>query len=61
MAAAAGLHSPRAIADALRALTASPRYRAALGRPGAMRVDLDGSVIEPVSPEHQAHARAAVL
>lgn len=49
-AAAAGLHSPRAVQDALHAHTACPRYRSALSRPGAMRVALDGTQIAPVTP-----------
>jgi hypothetical protein len=36
--AAAGLHSPRAVQDAIHAHTACPRYRDALSHPAAMRV-----------------------
>ena len=36
----------------------TPAYRAALAAPGAMRAGLDGSVTEPVVPEHQEAARA---
>jgi sRNA-binding protein len=49
MTAADGLHSCRAIRDALHAHTSSPRYKAALSQSGAMRVALDGTEIEPVS------------
>lgn len=48
-AAAAGLHSSRAIRDALHAHASSPRYRAALDLPGAVRVALDGTPVEPVT------------
>jgi sRNA-binding protein len=58
IAAASDLHSPRAISDALRAHVASPKYVAALSRPGAVRVSLSGEPVEPVSPDHQAHAAA---
>jgi sRNA-binding protein len=34
-----------------------PVYRAALRQPGAQRVDLDGSVVAPVTAEEQAMAR----
>ena len=34
-----------------------PVYRAALRKPGAQRVDLDGSVVAPVTAEEQAMAR----
>ena len=34
-----------------------PTYRAALRQPGAQRVDLDGSVVAPVTAEEQAMAR----
>ena len=34
-----------------------PAYRAALRQPGAQRVDLDGSVVAPVTAEEQAKAR----
>ena len=34
-----------------------PVYRAALRQPGAQRVDLDGSVVAPVTAEEQAKAR----
>ena len=34
-----------------------PAYRAALRQPGAKRVDLDGSVVAPVTAEDQAQAR----
>jgi sRNA-binding protein len=34
-----------------------PAYRAALRKPGAQRVDLDGSVVAPVTAEEQAMAR----
>jgi sRNA-binding protein len=34
-----------------------PAYRAALRQPGAKRVDLDGSVVAPVTAEEQAMAR----
>jgi sRNA-binding protein len=34
-----------------------PAYRAALRQPGAQRVDLDGSVVAPVTAEEQAQAR----
>ncbi len=59
IAVAAGLHSPRAIRDAMHYHANSPRYREALSRPGAMRVNLDGEHVEPVSPEHRANASGA--
>ena len=34
-----------------------PAYQAALRQPGAQRVDLDGSVVAPVTAEDQAKAR----
>jgi sRNA-binding protein len=34
-----------------------PAYQAALRQPGAQRVDLDGSVVAPVTAEEQAKAR----
>jgi sRNA-binding protein len=34
-----------------------PAYRAALRQPGAQRIDLDGSVVAPVTAEEQAMAR----
>jgi sRNA-binding protein len=34
-----------------------PAYLAALRKPGAQRVDLDGSVVAPVTAEEQAMAR----
>ena len=34
-----------------------PAYRAALRKPGVQRVDLDGSVVAPVTAEEQAMAR----
>lgn len=60
IAAAAGLHSPRAIRDAMRYHANSQRYREALSRPGAIRVNLDGEPVEPVSPEHRANASGAL-
>jgi sRNA-binding protein len=34
-----------------------PAYRVALRKPGAQRVDLDGSVVAPVTAQEQAMAR----
>ena len=50
-------HSVSAVKEALHAWLRRKRYRAALVAEGAMRHDLTGEPVEPVSPEHQAHAR----
>ncbi len=40
----------------LAAYTAKPSYLRALVRPGAMRIDLAGAEVEPVSEDHARHA-----
>lgn len=49
---------PALVHTAMRLYTRRPAYRHALAQDGAMRVDLDGHEVEPVSQEHQALARA---
>ena len=49
---------PALVHTAMRLYTRRHAYRHALAQDGAMRVDLDGHEVEPVSQEHQALARA---
>ena len=49
---------PALVHTAMRLYTRRPAYRHALAQDGAMRVDLDGHEVAPVSEEHQALARA---
>jgi hypothetical protein len=49
---------PALVHTAMRLYTRRHAYRHALARDGAMRVDLDGHEVAPVSEEHQALARA---
>ena len=49
---------PAIVHTAMRLYTRRKSYQRALSQPGAMRVDLAGQPTEPVSPEHQATARA---
>jgi len=49
---------PTLVHTAMRLYTRRHAYRHALAQDGAMRVDLDGHEVEPVSQEHQALARA---
>src|SRR5690349_1995732 len=51
---------PEALARALRAYTRSTGYFLACARKGAMRHDLDGRAVEPVSEEHRTGAVKAV-
>lgn len=51
----AGL-SIRAITYALQRHTKRPRYLRALAHPEAVRIDLEGNPVEPVSEEHRQHA-----
>ena len=51
---------PEALARALRAYTRSTGYFLACARKGAMRHDLDGRAVEPVSEEHRTGALKAV-
>jgi sRNA-binding protein len=51
---------PEALARALRAYTRSTGYFMACARKGAMRHDLDGRAVEPVSEEHRTGALKAV-
>src|SRR3954447_1807545 len=51
---------PEALARALRAYTRSTGYFMACARKGAMRYDLDGRAVEPVSEEHRTGAVKAV-
>jgi ProQ/FINO family len=46
----------RALNDALSRRAGSPAYLEALVEDGAMRIDLDGAVVKPVSIEHQVNA-----
>ena len=48
---------PALVHTAMRLYTRRHAYRHALAQDGAMRVDLDGHEVEPVSEEHQALAR----
>ena len=49
---------PTLVHTAMRLYTRRHAYRHALAQDGAMRVDLDGHEVAPVSEEHQALARA---
>jgi sRNA-binding protein len=49
---------PAVVHGALRDWTSSHQYQRALASIGAMRVALDGEVVEAVSAEHQAIALA---
>ena len=51
---------PEALARALRAYTRSMGYFMACARKDAMRHDLDGRAVEPVSEEHRTGALKAV-
>ena len=51
---------PEALARALRAYTRSTGYFMACARKGAMRHDLEGRAVEPVSEEHRTGAVKAV-
>ena len=51
---------PEALARALRAYTRSTGYFMACARKNAMRHDLDGRAVEPVSEEHRTGALKAV-
>src|SRR5690349_11033342 len=51
---------PEALARALQAYTRSTGYFMACARKGAMRHDLDGRAVEPVSEEHRTGAVKAV-
>jgi hypothetical protein len=51
---------PEALARALRAYTRSTGYFMACARKDAMRYDLEGRAIEPVSEEHRTGALKAV-
>src|SRR3954449_6474991 len=51
---------PEALARALRVYTRSTGYFLACGRKDAMRHDLDGQAVEPVSEEHRTGAVKAV-
>jgi sRNA-binding protein len=46
----------RALNDALSRRSGSPAYLEALAADGAVRIDLDGAVVEPVGLEHQVNA-----
>lgn len=46
------------VGGALWLLGQSRRYLQACAAPGAMRHDLEGNIVGPVSKAHQAHARA---
>jgi hypothetical protein len=48
---------PAVLRTVLRGYTRRRAYRAALAAPGAMRVDLAGQPVEPVTPAHQQWAR----
>jgi sRNA-binding protein len=48
---------PAVLRTVLRGYTRRRAYRAALAAPGAMRVDLAGQLVEPVTPAHQQWAR----
>jgi len=51
---------PEALARALRAYTRSTSYFMACARKDAMRHDLDGRAVEPVSEEHRTGSLKAV-
>ncbi|MEM8950483.1 MAG: ProQ/FinO family protein [Pseudomonadota bacterium] len=46
---------------ALRSYALSLSYLMSVSADGAVRVDLDGSEVEPVSPEHAARARGQII
>jgi sRNA-binding protein len=48
--------SRTAISRAMNRYTRNPAYLAALAAPGAVRVDLDGAVVEAVADEDREHA-----
>ena len=48
---------PAVLRTVLGGYTRRRAYRAALAAPGAMRVDLAGQLVEPVTPAHQQWAR----
>jgi len=45
------------VSEVLRGYTRRRAYRAALAVPGALRVDLHGQPVAPVTPEHQQRAQ----
>src|SRR5712664_649029 len=49
--------TPRVVSEVLRGYTRRRAYRAALAVPGALRVDLHGQPVAPVTPEHQQWAQ----
>jgi hypothetical protein len=49
--------APRVVSEVLRGYTRRRAYRAALAVPGALRVDLHGQPVAPVTPEHQQWAQ----
>src|ERR671926_33781 len=49
--------NPAVLRTVLGGYTRRRAYRAALAAPGAMRVDLAGQPVEPVTPAHQQWAR----
>jgi sRNA-binding protein len=56
MGAAATTSRRNKVSRLLRAYCRSARYLRAMAAPGAMRHDLDGNPVEPVSDEHRANA-----
>ena len=51
---------PRVVSKALKYWTQAKSYQAALTADGAMRHQLDGAPVAPVSEDHQAKAQAAL-
>jgi sRNA-binding protein len=49
--------APRVVSEVLRGYTRRRAYRTALAVPGALRVDLHGQPVAPVTPEHQQWAQ----
>src|SRR5713226_8388029 len=49
--------APRVVSEVLRGYTRRRAYRAALAVPGALRVDLHGQPVAPVTPEQQHWAQ----
>ncbi len=49
--------APRVVSEVLRGYTRRRAYRAALAVPGALRVDLHGQPVAPVTPEQQQWAQ----
>jgi sRNA-binding protein len=47
----------KVVSEVLRGYTRRRAYRAALAVPGALRVDLHGQPVAPVTPEHQQRAQ----